>query len=424
MNEVAPIKTPSVSRQTARVHEILAKAAEIFNDFGGHGLKIEDIAKRLGITRATLYNYFADRDDLIQQCYLDTIGVYAEHLETADSEAQTGLDKVLRFVELSLSTDGRTLAVPSDVHLLAEPYKAAVEQANQSNDQKLEQFIKLGIADGTIRQCRSDIVCHAIAGIVEQRGIRYWLPSSGAPKDHPAYEKAHAASQAVLGFLRVGIGAPEFKDRMQFPIDAIPLSTASHNPFRQTVISDMKHEYIVKTASYLFNKFGVEGISFEEVAQEIGVSKAVLYNYVAHKNDLLVKCYERALDFYERYAEEAESVGRFGLEKCLMPLHLNIQAQMLDLSPLILISRIHGLEDTDQRAISERANRLLDHLNAMCEEGLQDGSILAKDYTVAILASTAAVNWLPRRADQQLASMPRVVAKEYVNLFAMGLQKR
>lgn len=416
--------TQSGSSKEQRLDDILTNVAKVFNEYGAHGLNITDISKEIGLTRSTLYKYVSDRDELIFRIYENTVQTFADYLRHADELGATGLDKVLKFVELCLDSDGQLLAVLTDTHTLPKKFRTRIEQADRENDSRLEAFIQLGVEDGSIRNCRTDFACHAIAGIVACSGIRYWVPS---PDSEPATQSKRAQSSekdTVIELLERGIGSDEFIGQIRFPVDATPVSQPLRNPFGRSEMVNMKHDYILTIASRLFNRYGVEGTSLEEVAKEIGVSKAVLYNYVTNKNDLLVKCYNRALDLYERYVDQAESVGRFGLEKALMPLHLNIQAQMLGLSPLILISRTFGLENDDQSAIGRRAQAFVDRINALCAEGVRDGSILMKDYKTAVLASSGAVSWLPRRADPELASMPRLVANEYVRLFAQGLKKR
>ncbi len=416
--------TQSGNSKEERLDDILNNVAKVFNDYGAYGLNISDISKQIGLTRSTLYKYVSDRDELIFRSYQNTVRTFADYLHRADEVGGSGLDKVLKFVELCLDSDGQLLAVLADTHTLPKKYRTKVERADHQNDVRLESFIQKGIEDGSIRNCRTDLACHAIAGIVACSGIRYWMPG---PNSAPSSQNPRTQSSdmsTVIELLERGIGSDEYVGQTRFPVDATPVSQPLRNPFGRGELHDMKNDYILTIASRLFNRFGVESTSLEDVATRIGVSKAVLYNYITNKNDLLVKCYDRALDLYERYVDQAESVGRFGLEKALMPLHLNIQAQMLGLSPLILISRTFGLENDDRSAIGRRAQAFVGRINTLCAEGIKDGSIVMKDYKTAVLASSGAVSWLPRRANPELASMPRLVANEYVKLFAQGLKKR
>ena len=52
-------------RKHARVSEILAAAAAIFAEAGESGLKMSSIAERAGVTKGTIYLYFANKAELV-----------------------------------------------------------------------------------------------------------------------------------------------------------------------------------------------------------------------------------------------------------------------------------------------------------------------------------------------------------------------
>jgi AcrR family transcriptional regulator len=64
-------------RKHARVSEILAAAAAIFAERGEGGLKMAAIAERAGVTKGTIYLYFASKADLLA-CLLGTPNPAAE----------------------------------------------------------------------------------------------------------------------------------------------------------------------------------------------------------------------------------------------------------------------------------------------------------------------------------------------------------
>lgn len=49
-----------------RLDEILENAARLFRDKGYRGTRLDDIADRLGVTRAALYYYFESKQELLQ----------------------------------------------------------------------------------------------------------------------------------------------------------------------------------------------------------------------------------------------------------------------------------------------------------------------------------------------------------------------
>src|SRR4051794_470703 len=54
----------SVAKQD-RLDEIVDVAAELFRERGFRGTRLDDVAERLGVTRAALYYYFEDKNELL-----------------------------------------------------------------------------------------------------------------------------------------------------------------------------------------------------------------------------------------------------------------------------------------------------------------------------------------------------------------------
>ncbi|NDG94170.1 MAG: TetR/AcrR family transcriptional regulator, partial [Gammaproteobacteria bacterium] len=52
------------SKQTTKRDAILTAAGEQFNQYGFQKTSMEDIAQRLGVSRASLYSYFTNKDDI------------------------------------------------------------------------------------------------------------------------------------------------------------------------------------------------------------------------------------------------------------------------------------------------------------------------------------------------------------------------
>ena len=80
-------------------------------------------------------------------------------------------------------------------------------------------------------------------------------------------------------------------------------------------------------ASRLFNQRGIEGASLDDIGAEVGATKGAIYHYFDDKADLVARCYRRAFELYDLIIDTAVDQGRDGLDKALITLHLNVQAQ-------------------------------------------------------------------------------------------------
>src|SRR5690349_7897540 len=63
----APSRPPRTQAAEARRAAILAAALEEFTARGFEGARLDDVAKRAGIAKGTIYLYFADKETLFQE---------------------------------------------------------------------------------------------------------------------------------------------------------------------------------------------------------------------------------------------------------------------------------------------------------------------------------------------------------------------
>ena len=69
-------------RKDARPPEIIEAAKKILEDKGIKGLSMMKISKAAGVSEATLYKYFNDKNDLLNQVYVDWAQPFVEKMET------------------------------------------------------------------------------------------------------------------------------------------------------------------------------------------------------------------------------------------------------------------------------------------------------------------------------------------------------
>jgi AcrR family transcriptional regulator len=86
-------------RKNARPEEIIAAALEVFADRGFAATKLEDVARRAGVTKGTIYLYFENKDALFKAIVRETIvPVIAKGEEIAQSFTGSARDLFERLV--------------------------------------------------------------------------------------------------------------------------------------------------------------------------------------------------------------------------------------------------------------------------------------------------------------------------------------
>ncbi len=73
---------------------IIREAARVFSRRGVHGTSLDDVAERLGVTKAALYRYVPSKQDLLYACHEEAMEIARESMDKGEAEGRTGLEKI------------------------------------------------------------------------------------------------------------------------------------------------------------------------------------------------------------------------------------------------------------------------------------------------------------------------------------------
>lgn len=408
-------KTPrpqATSKRASKREAALDQAARLFNERGIAATGIADVAAAMNVTRAALYYYFDERDDLVFQTYERACQIAAGDLEAADEDGRTGLQKTLAFARRALTPERTPVAMLSEVEHLKPAQRQIIARAAARNTRALRGFIERGVEDGSIRPCDAEVMAQTITGFVSWIQITpTWLISE--EREERARDAAH-----VLELLKRGVGAPG----VQTPpvhLDVNDLKPRNDNPFDREAAAAAKIETLLATASRLFSRRGIDGVSLDDVTAELGATKGALYHYFGDKNDLVHRCYERAFDLYEAIAARAETTGKTGLEQTVIGVHLNAQAQAGPLAPLAPLAGLHGLPEKLRNQLNTRAATISKRYEAMGRRGVKDGTLRIDDIQAASRSGAGLFAWVAKwRPDNANA---KAIGDEVTRLYVRGL---
>lgn len=411
----APPSSKVSDKRRLKREALLSRATEIFNLRGIAGATIADIAAELGLTRAALYYYVDDRDDLVFQCYLRACEQTAEDLAIAAQAGDTGLAHVLAFVAQAAAPERPVAAVLTEISCLAPAHRQVVDTANRRNAAHLQGLVAAGIADGSIRSCDAEVAAQAILGMLAWAQLSpSWLGDAGG-------RRFRARVRATLeGLVTHGAGAPG-RPPPHCALDAASFLPGSINAFDRAQAAEQKTAQLVMTASRLFNRDGIEATSLDDISAALGATKGVVYHYMQDKTDLVVRCYERAFDLFETFARITAEQGRDGLERAMIGSHLNSQAQVGLLSPLMPQPGLDALPSPHRESLTRRARGLRASFSGFLKAGVADGSTRPCDVIVLAEVAAGAFGWLPKWIGPQTAADPRRIADEIIALLTLGL---
>jgi TetR/AcrR family transcriptional regulator len=135
------------------IAERLSAAAELFAERGLNDTKIEDVAAITGIAKATLYYYFAGKEDILTFLLDDVLRHVADDVDAIVSAEGTGAERLLRVITAQLRVMAQRPAVCRA--LIGELGRAArmpaiAEMISAAYLQPVETLLHVGGADGSL----------------------------------------------------------------------------------------------------------------------------------------------------------------------------------------------------------------------------------------------------------------------------------
>jgi AcrR family transcriptional regulator len=162
---VPRISEPTVAEHRARqLRTLLDAARALVAEEGIEALSLAALARRVGVSRPGLYEYFRSRDDLVAAIVEEELPRWASLVAGSLDSADGLAGKVGAYVraQLEVMTDGRHAAAVALVeHALAEP---AREKIREGHAQLLRPLVT-ALAEGGVPE--PELRAELIQGIVD-----------------------------------------------------------------------------------------------------------------------------------------------------------------------------------------------------------------------------------------------------------------
>lgn len=133
--------------------KILGAAAELFRQYGFKTITMDDIARRAGISKKTLYQHFANKHEVIHE----SLAWYMEHMVASCTaiikNAENAVDEMIRLIELFDQSHKHTnpLAFLELQRYYPEAYEMFRMQILEKDVAILRKNIIRGMEDGLYR---------------------------------------------------------------------------------------------------------------------------------------------------------------------------------------------------------------------------------------------------------------------------------
>ena len=163
-----------------RREALLRTAARAFKEIGYHDTSVEELARRLNVTKPTLYYYIKDKDEILFECQRLAFEYIKDTLDEAQSNDLNGLQKLNRFLPRYaglMTSDFGACLIRTGLRPLKPESRETLENLARQLDITMRTMIDSGIRDGSIRPCNAKLAAFAIFG--GYQGIAQWFSEDG-----------------------------------------------------------------------------------------------------------------------------------------------------------------------------------------------------------------------------------------------------
>ena len=399
----------------SRREQLLDQAARELNSKGISMTSLTDVADKLGFSRASLYYYVEDREDLMFQVYLRSSEIMARRLGEAAQTGGGALQVVGDFISRTLDPDEPELAALSEIGLLDQAARETVLGVFEAVVARLAGILECGAKAGNIRSCDFEIVARTIISIIHS------IPLN-SPLAEALRVKRSEIIVAAKDILAKGFDTDRGRNVDPLPIDFSPLLTQPGGLFDRGAQFEAKREKILAAASQLFNRRGVDTTSLEDIASAVGATKRTLYHYVGDKQTILSACYARTDRIFSFIREQAAAQSGSAIETLIAILRANsISHQRDDIEPLRSSTGYDSLSDAEKELATERGRVLVQAYRALCAEAQNEDSMREVNRNCLLLFLRGAGSWLAKGLVRGDDPRKAQIAAEIVDLLRLGL---
>ncbi|HXC39470.1 MAG TPA: TetR/AcrR family transcriptional regulator [Burkholderiales bacterium] len=165
---------------------VMNVAAQLFSERGFAATSLDDIARRVRMSKPTLYYYFENKEQILYECVQSglksTDQVVGELMESESSGLDILVAIMYKYSEVTLDPFSRFLVTVGEAHL-PELTRKRLRSMRKKTELKLREVVRRAMDEGSIRRGDPKIVTSNFAGALSMMGRWYRPEGALGPRD-------------------------------------------------------------------------------------------------------------------------------------------------------------------------------------------------------------------------------------------------
>lgn len=186
-----------------------------------------------------------------------------------------------------------------------------------------------------------------------------------------------------------------------------------------------KKEVIKQHAARLFRLKGYKATSMRDIAQEVGMEAASLYNHISNKQEILA---ELMMHIAELFTDGMENIQKSSLsprEKMerLIALHIRYTVEKPDAVAIITSEWVH-LEEPNHKKYLLLRSAYEQNIQSIIEKGMKEKQFAKVDSKIAAFSILSTLRWLYSWYHQQDHTNPVELEQKMIQCLVDGIAIR
>ena len=159
---------------------ILAEAAKLFKEKGFGGTSMRDLAEKVGMEAASMYNHIKSKDEILELICFKIANQYISQLQEIENTNQSFQDKLRAIIGLHVQLiieDSASVSVANnDWKYLSEEKKNQYKQIRKSYEKSFANIIEQGMESGEFKTMNVSVALFTMLSSI--RWIELWYKPS------------------------------------------------------------------------------------------------------------------------------------------------------------------------------------------------------------------------------------------------------
>jgi AcrR family transcriptional regulator len=158
----------------SRDRQILEAAAALFYEKGFHGVGVDEIGERVGVSGPALYRHFSGKDEILATLLNETLDELIAAAAVSSDDPEQDLERLIRHhVEFSIENRHLINVYQREVRSLVQPWRRQYNRRMQQYASRWEEAIARRFPDASPEHVAAGT--QAAIGLIHS--VTYWPPA-------------------------------------------------------------------------------------------------------------------------------------------------------------------------------------------------------------------------------------------------------